>query len=31
MLDPTTGHAFLFNGEVYNFRELRSRLAAERS
>jgi len=29
MLDPTTGHAFLFNGEVYNFRELRSRLAAE--
>jgi len=29
MLDPVTGHALLFNGEVYNFRELRERLQAE--
>jgi len=29
MLDPVTGHALLFNGEVYNFRELRGRLQAE--
>src|ERR1700722_12402293 len=29
MVDPVTGHAIVFNGEIYNYRELRSRLAAE--
>ncbi len=28
MVDPTTGHVLLFNGEVYNFQELRARLGA---
>lgn len=30
MLDPITGHVLVFNGEIYNFRELRRRLEAER-
>ena len=29
MVDPVTGHVVVFNGEIYNFRELRRRLAAE--
>jgi asparagine synthase (glutamine-hydrolysing) len=29
MVDPATGHAIVFNGEIYNFRDLRQRLAAE--
>src|SRR5512147_595230 len=29
MVDPTTGHALLLNGEVYNFRALREGLVAE--
>jgi asparagine synthase (glutamine-hydrolysing) len=29
MLDPVTGHVLVLNGEIYNFRELRDRLAAE--
>ena len=29
MVDPVTGHVVVFNGEIYNFRELRQRLAAE--
>ena len=29
MLDPVTGHVIVFNGEIYNFRDLRRRLAAE--
>jgi asparagine synthase (glutamine-hydrolysing) len=29
MVDPVTGHAIVFNGEIYNFRDLRRRLAAE--
>src|SRR5580704_11501530 len=29
MVDPVTGHVLVFNGEIYNFRELRGRLAAE--
>jgi asparagine synthase (glutamine-hydrolysing) len=29
MVDPVTGHVIAFNGEIYNFRELRRRLAAE--
>ena len=28
MLDPVTGHAIVFNGEIYNFRELRDGLSA---
>jgi asparagine synthase (glutamine-hydrolysing) len=30
MVDPVTGHVIVFNGEIYNFRELRQRLEAER-
>ena len=26
MIDPVTGHVVVFNGEIYNFRELRRRL-----
>jgi asparagine synthase (glutamine-hydrolysing) len=29
MVDPVTGHAVVFNGEIYNFGELRRRLEAE--
>jgi asparagine synthase (glutamine-hydrolysing) len=29
MVDPVTGHVIAFNGEIYNFRELRRRLLAE--
>ncbi len=29
MIDPATGHAIVFNGEIYNYVELRERLAAE--
>jgi asparagine synthase (glutamine-hydrolysing) len=29
MVDPLTGHVTVFNGEIYNFRDLRRRLAAE--
>ncbi len=29
MVDPVTGHAIAFNGEIYNFKELRQRLEAE--
>jgi asparagine synthase (glutamine-hydrolysing) len=29
MVDPVTGHVIAFNGEIYNFRDLRRRLAAE--
>src|SRR5215813_2180186 len=29
MIDPTTGHAIVFNGEIYNFSDLRRRLEAE--
>ena len=29
MVDPVTGHVVVFNGEIYNFRELRRRLMAE--
>ena len=29
MVDPLTGHVVVFNGEIYNFRELRRRLEAE--
>src|SRR5271156_1942201 len=29
MVDPVTGHVTVFNGEIYNFRDLRRRLAAE--
>lgn len=28
MVDPATGDCLVFNGEIYNFRELRSRLAS---
>jgi asparagine synthase (glutamine-hydrolysing) len=28
MVDPTTGHVLIFNGEIYNFQELRQRLVA---
>src|SRR3982750_4546151 len=27
MLDPKTGHALVFNGEIYNFRNLRDELS----
>lgn len=29
MLDPVTGHVITFNGEIYNYRDLRRRLEAE--
>jgi asparagine synthase (glutamine-hydrolysing) len=29
MVDPATRHVIVFNGEIYNFRDLRRRLAAE--
>ncbi len=29
MVDPVTGHVITFNGEIYNYLELRDRLAAE--
>jgi asparagine synthase (glutamine-hydrolysing) len=29
MVDPVTGHVIAFNGEIYNFRDLRRRLEAE--
>jgi asparagine synthase (glutamine-hydrolysing) len=29
MVDPVTGHAVVFNGEIYNFADLRRRLVAE--
>ena len=29
MVDPVTGHVIVFNGEIYNFRDLRRRLVAE--
>jgi asparagine synthase (glutamine-hydrolysing) len=29
MVDPVTGHAIVFNGEIYNFRDLRRRLIGE--
>jgi asparagine synthase (glutamine-hydrolysing) len=29
MVDPTTGHVVVFNGEIYNFGDLRRRLVAE--
>src|SRR5271169_1705295 len=29
MVDPLTGHVVVFNGEIYNFRDLRRRLIAE--
>jgi asparagine synthase (glutamine-hydrolysing) len=29
MVDPVTGHAIAFNGEIYNYLELRDRLSAE--
>jgi len=29
MVDPVTGHVVVFNGEIYNFADLRRRLAAE--
>jgi asparagine synthase (glutamine-hydrolysing) len=29
MVDSATGHVVVFNGEIYNFRELRQRLGAE--
>jgi asparagine synthase (glutamine-hydrolysing) len=29
MVDPVTGHVIVFNGEIYNFSELRQRLVAE--
>lgn len=29
MLDPVTGHAIVFNGEIYNYQDLRRRLESE--
>jgi asparagine synthase (glutamine-hydrolysing) len=29
MVDPVTGHVMIFNGEIYNFNDLRRRLVAE--
>ncbi len=29
MVDPVTGHVIAFNGEIYNYRDLRQRLIAE--
>lgn len=29
MVDPVTGHVITFNGEIYNYRDLRQRLIAE--
>jgi asparagine synthase (glutamine-hydrolysing) len=29
MVDPVTGHVIVFNGEIYNFADLRQRLVAE--
>ena len=29
MVDPVTGHVLVFNGEIYNFEDLRRRLVAE--
>jgi len=29
MIDPVTGHVIVFNGEIYNFQDLRQRLVAE--
>lgn len=29
MTDPVTGHVIVFNGEIYNFADLRNRLAAD--
>jgi asparagine synthase (glutamine-hydrolysing) len=29
MVDPVTGHVVVFNGEIYNFRDLRQRLVVE--
>src|ERR1700726_4545330 len=29
MVDPVTGHVVSFNGEIYNFRDLRRRLVTE--
>ena len=29
MVDPVTGHVIVFNGEIYNYLEIRTRLAAE--
>src|SRR5688500_7885147 len=29
MTDPVTGHTIVFNGEIYNFADLRQRLEAE--
>jgi asparagine synthase (glutamine-hydrolysing) len=29
MVDPVTGHVMIFNGEIYNFRDLRHRLVGE--
>jgi asparagine synthase (glutamine-hydrolysing) len=30
MVDPVTGHVVVFNGEIYNFHDLRRRLVAEK-
>src|SRR4051794_6196943 len=31
MVDPVTGHVITFNGEIYNYRDLRHRLEGEDS